>query len=146
MKHGFILLDHTKNGERREIPINATVRATLQSTPRRLDVRYVFYDPATLKQYGDVKKGFNGACRRAGINDFHFHDLRHTFASHLVMAGQDITTVKELLGHKTLAMTLRYSHLAPAHTAKAVELLDSILSEKSTSYLLHSVARQTEEK
>ena len=146
MKHGFILLDHTKNGERREIPINATVRATLQSTPRRLDVRYVFYDPATLKQYGDVKKGFNGACRRAGINDFHFHDLRHTFASHLVMAGQDITTVKELLGHKTLAMTLRYSHLAPAHTAKAVELLDSILSEKSTSYLLHSVARETEEK
>jgi site-specific recombinase XerD len=85
-----------------------------------------------------VKKGFNGACRRAGIEDFHFHDLRHTFAAHLVMGGQDLTTVKGLLGHKTLAMTLRYSHLAPAHKVKAVELLDSILNKTSTSHLLHS--------
>ena len=46
------------------------------------------------------------------------------------MAGQDITTVKELLGHKTLTMTLRYAHLAPSHKVKAVEVLDSILNDK----------------
>jgi integrase len=109
-----VLLEHTKNGERREIPINGTVRAALQGVPQRLHVPYVFHDEETGKRYGDIKKGFSGACRRAGIKDFHFHDLRHTFASHLVMAGQDLTTVKELLGHKTLAMTLTHlPHFSP---------------------------------
>ena len=68
-----------------------------------------------------------------GINDFHFHDLRHTFASHLVMAGVDITTVSRLLGHKSLTMTLRYSHLAPAHMQKAVNIPDNALNEKTIS-------------
>ncbi len=106
LKHGFILLDKTKNGERREIPINDTLKATFQGVTRRLDVSYVFYDYATGKPYQTVKRSFRTACKRAGIRDFRFHDLRHTFASHLVMTGSDITTVKELLGHKTLTMTL----------------------------------------
>ena len=61
--------------------------------------------------------------RKAGIRDFVFHDLRHTFASHLVMAGAEITTVSKLLGHKSLTMTLRYSHLAPTHLTEAVSKL-----------------------
>jgi integrase len=130
LKHGFILLEVTKNGERREIPINDTLRQTLLDLTRRLDVPFVFYDPATGKPYKDVKRSFNTACRRAKIREFRFHDLRHTFASHLVMARQDLTTVKELLGHKTLTMTLRYAHLAPTHKVKAVEVLDSVLNEK----------------
>ena len=140
LKHGFILLeqDDTKNGERREIPVNEAARAALQSVTRRLDVPYVFYDHETGNSYKDVKKGFNGACRRAGIVDFRFHDLRHTFASHLVMNGVDLTTVKELLGHKTLALTLRYAHLAPSHKVKAVDILDNALNENSTSHLLHN--------
>ncbi|MBF0467145.1 MAG: tyrosine-type recombinase/integrase [Nitrospirae bacterium] len=58
------------------------------------------------------------------MKDFHFHDLRHTFASHLVMAGADITTVKELPGHKEIKMTLRYAHLAPSHKVKVVDVLN----------------------
>jgi integrase len=138
LRHGFILLDRTKNGERREIPINETLRISLQGITRRLDVPSVFFDPVTGKPYQDVKRSFNTALRKAGIKDFRFHDLRHTFASHLVMAGVDITTVSKLLGHKSLTMTLRYSHLAPSHMVKAVNVLDGTLNGNSTSHLLHT--------
>jgi integrase len=144
LKHGFILLDNTKNGERREIPINGTLREALlelsqgtKERPRRIDIPYVFYDPSNGKAYKDVKRSFHSACRRAKITNFHFHDSRHTFASHLVMAGIDLTTIKELLGHKHLTMTLRYAHLAPSHKVKAVDILDKALSEKSTAQLEH---------
>ena len=134
LKHGFILLDITKNGERREIPINATLRATLQGITRRLDVPYVFCNPVTGKPYQkDFKKSFHSALRKAKIADFRFHDLRHTFASHLIMAGIDLTTVKELLGHKDIKMTLRYSHLAPAHKASAVDIYDQKMNPKTVN-------------
>jgi len=74
-----------------------------------------------------------------GITEFHFHDLRHTFASHLVMAGVDLTTVSRLLGHKDIKMTLRYSHLAPHHVKKAVEVLDRALAEKTERKFLATV-------
>jgi len=128
LKHGFILLDQTKNGERREVPINQTLRGTLGRIVRRVDVPYVFYDAKTGKRYSNLRRSFESACKRAKIRDFRFHDLRHSFASQLVMAGVDITTVKELLGHKTLTMTLRYAHLAPSHKVKAVEILDRSLT------------------
>jgi len=131
LRHGFILLDKTKNGERREIPINGTLKAVFQGLARRIDIPYVFFDHATGKPYKDVKKSFSTACRKGGIKDFRFHDLRHTFASHLVMAGVDITTVKELLGHKDIKMTLRYAHLAPSHKVKAVDVLDNTLNGKT---------------
>jgi site-specific recombinase XerD len=104
-------------------------------------VSYVFYDPKSGKPYQDVKRSFATACRRAGIKDFHFHDMRHTFASHLVMAGVDLTTVKELLGHKTLTMTLRYAHLAPSHKVKALDILDSNINENSTAQKVHNLKR-----
>ncbi len=167
LRHGFILLDNkTKNGERREIPINDVLRATLQGITRRLDIPYVFHNPDTDKPYGRVDKSFNSALKKAevqqctkceyqkakdtirkemeycprcnsemmvkkGITDFHFHDLRHTFASHLVMAGVDITTVSKLLGHKSLKMTLRYAHLSPAHKVEAVRKIGDLFKRKS---------------
>lgn len=150
LKHGFILLDKTKNGERREIPINQTVRSTLQEMIRRVDTPHVFTDDEGSR-FKNVKKSFKSALTKAGIKDFHFHDLRHTFASHLVMAGIDLTTVKELLGHKTLSMTLRYAHLSPTHKARAVEVLDRTLqdgvspeksSERSTIQKLYNPTKK----
>jgi len=123
LRHGFILLDVTKNGERRQIPITSMLRETLQGIVRRVGVPYVFVD-RDGKRFKDVKTAFHGALRRAGIKDFRFHDLRHTFASHLVMGGVDLATIKDLLGHKDFKMTLRYSHLAPAHKTAALAVLD----------------------
>jgi integrase len=130
LKHVFILLDVTKNGERREIPINRTLRDTLKQVVRHISSPYVFVD-ANGNRYKDIRRSFKSALRKAGIKDFRFHDLRHCFASHLVMAGVDLTTVKELLGHKTLTMTLRYAHLAPSHKVKAVSILEDALGQRS---------------
>ena len=65
----------------------------------------------------------NRALTLANIKDFRWHDLRHTFASKLTMLGANLRTVQQLMGHKTLAMTVRYSHLSSAHQQDAVQLL-----------------------
>ncbi|MCX7794119.1 MAG: site-specific integrase, partial [Thermodesulfovibrionales bacterium] len=123
---GFIYLDRTKNGYRREIPMNESLKALLRKlhSQRRLDTNYVFVNPQTGRRYTEFKRSFAAALKKAGIRDFRFHDLRHTFASQLIMRGADLKTVQELLGHRTLTMTLRYSHLSQAHKKEAVRLLD----------------------
>ena len=104
----------------------------------RLGIPFVFYNPQTGKRYSDIKKAFNRACDKAKITDFRFHDLRHTFASQLLMGGGDLVALKEILGHADIKMTLRYSHLASAHMKKAVNLLDTKLKENSTIQKLYN--------
>lgn len=126
---GFIYLEVTKNGERREIPIDRKLKETLGNIIRRLDVPYVFYDTKTGKPFKEVKRSYSSAVTKAKLKDFHFHDLRHTFASLLVMDGVSIPTLMKLLGHKSMTMTMRYANLSQAHKAKAVEALDRIFSD-----------------
>ncbi len=128
LNHGFILLDTTKNGERKEIPIDDTLQEMFSEMPHSIESIHVFTD-RDGNPYKSIKHSFSTALRKAGIHDFRFHDCRHTFASHLVMAGVDLVSVKDLLGHKSLTMTLRYAHLASGHKRKAVNTLDRLLQK-----------------
>jgi protein MpaA len=111
MEHGFITLDKTKKSERM-IPMNDTLKKALLSIPRRQDVPYVFYNKSTSQPYRNISKSFANALRKSKIKNFHFRDLRHTFATHLIMEGVDIKKVMKFLGHKTIKTTLKYSDLA----------------------------------
>jgi len=123
----------SKNYESRDIPMNDILYETLKTLKEKADQRqeYVFINPKTNKPYDDVKRSFKTALKKAEIEDFTFHDLRHTFASHLVMNGVDLMTVKELLGHKDIKMTMRYSHLSPDHKRIAVKRMENIIKAKS---------------
>ena len=121
IKRNILYLHETKNGEKREVPINEQVKTVLINTLRNPQSEYVFnYND---RRIADIKRSYCTAVKKSGIKDFTFHDLRHTFASHLVMSGVDLNTVRELLGHKSLQMTLRYAHLSAIHKHKAVEVL-----------------------
>ena len=124
-EQGIISILDTKNHERRDIPMNDTVKSILKEMEKKGPYIFSNEDGQTFR---DVRRSFETALRRSGIEDFRFHDLRHTFASNLVMEGVDIMTVKELMGHKDLTMTLRYAHLAPNYKTKAVNILDRIMS------------------
>ena len=119
-----VLAAYAKNGERRSIPMNRELRQVLELLKAKAgESPYVFLN-SLGEPYKLVSTVFDDAVERARIQDFNFHDLRHTFASRLVMAGVDLRTVQILMGHKTINMTLRYAHLAPEHLKKAVEALN----------------------
>jgi integrase len=128
----LIILPVTKNNTVRVLPINETLYRILAEMPQKSG--YVFGN-GNGGHIGDIKHSFTSACRKAGITDFRFHDLRHTYASHLAMRGVHIRALQELLGHKTLAMTQRYSHLAPEQLQNAVKLLDGVIGERQVIIL-----------
>jgi len=76
------------------------------------------------KPIRDIRTAFKNACSRAGIKNLRFHDLRHTFATRLVLKGTDLATVSKLLGHSSITMTMRYSHPTPQSLKSAVTSLD----------------------
>jgi integrase len=123
-----LTIPRSKHGETRHVHLSDTALDILQAAPSRLKSPYVFAS-ATGETPLDARnfyhRVFQPALRVARIENFRWHDLRHTFASRLVMRGADIRSVQELMGHKTLTMTLRYSHLSSAHRIAAVRLLDA---------------------
>jgi len=119
---GFISVINSKNGDSRNIPMNNGLRRNLDRMCSESKHEYIF-SHEDGKPIKSVKQGFWSALRRSGINHCRIYDLRHTFASNLVMEGSDIVTVKELMGHRDINMTMRYSHPSPQHKKEAVSKL-----------------------
>ena len=117
---------YAKTGNTRHIPLNKVARATLQAwKAQQTDTNGYVFATQSGARIKSVRKGWKAILSAAKINDFRWHDLRHHFASKLVMAGVDLNTVRELMGHSSLDMTLRYAHLAPEHKAAAIAQLDN---------------------
>lgn len=122
----FIVVRHTKSKRDRVVPMSGTLYATLQRVPRfDLASPYVFTNPDTKTKY---ERFNNTPWRRlvkdSGIARFRWHDLRHTFGSRLAQAGESIIAIKELMGHSSITVTMRYAHLAPSNLRAAVRALD----------------------
>lgn len=119
-----VIGENAKSVSTRQISLNPVARSTLQqwheqSAPTDL----VFPSPTTGGVFNNIYTAWRNLMKNADIQDFKFHDLRHDFASKLVMLGADLFTVKELLGHKDIATTMIYAHLSPEHKSKAVDML-----------------------
>jgi integrase len=131
----YLEATHTKAAKRRSVPLNRQARETLVSLLRyrsthRTDCPWVIFR-ANRKRIHSVATGFRNACDRAGIEDFRFHDLRHTCAAWLVQAGVPLRQVRDVLGHSTVTMTERYAQLAPDNIRDAVACLDGAPGNKS---------------
>lgn len=133
---GFIRLRQTKNGQGRFVRLNSRALSSLRMLRHQgIGSGRVFFN--------QKPRWFTDAIRDAGIKDFTWHCLRHTFASRLAMAGVDLRTVQELLGHKSITMTMRYSHLSPEHCTKALEkLCASATTTATTGETTQSTAAQ----
>src|SRR5438094_332033 len=124
-----VRIPRSKSGRPHALPLNTTALTTLQAlfNERVPDGAFVFAHTAGRKAgepVRDVKNAFHTALETAGIKDFTWHDLRHTFASWLIMKGASLRAVAELLGHRGLRMVMRYAHLSPAYLSSEVGLLD----------------------
>lgn len=146
LQAGLIHLEgrHTKSGKRRSVPINKAARAAMLSRARFRAEHCPASPWVFCRQHGgrieDARKGFLAACAKAGIEDFRFHDLRHTCAAWLVSVGVPLSEVRDLLGHCSVVMTERYAHLAPERVRSAVAMLDEVIEESRFSHARQEVA------
>lgn len=118
------LLD-TKNGKKRYIPINSEVMNILQQAQKNKTCDYVFVNPLTNTRYADLKNAFPALCKIAQVENFRFHDLRHSAATRMVGAGVDIVMVKDILGHSDIRTTMRYAHAITERSLNAIETLSN---------------------
>lgn len=127
LKRGVITLQQTKNGDRRGLPLTGRVLALVRDLPRRIDTPLLFPSRENPQRPVQVRDAFLHALEVAGIEDFKYHDLRHSAASYLAMNGATLAEIAEILGHRTLAMVKRYSHLSTEHTSRVVARMNDAI-------------------
>jgi len=134
-ENNYIYVENSKNNESRSIPISTFLKITLQKlnkNKRSGEYLFCYHEGKPIEH---IYRSFNTALTISGIKKCRFHDLRHTFATRMVTSGGDIVTAKEILGHKSIIMTQRYSHPSPEHKKKAVNMIsiDTSLDTKEIS-------------
>jgi integrase len=139
LRNGSILIKDTKSGRNRNAVMTSDVKAMLELRARSRGVDSdIVFPSRTGGKTTEVSRAYDRAVERLGFNKgvkdrrqrVVFHTLRHTYASWLVMSGVDLYTVQKLMGHSTMAMTERYSHLAPDHLKKAVSMLEESMKKQ----------------
>ena len=124
LRRRLITVEKTKSGKVRHIPINQVLFQEFLMLKERANTNhYVYLNQKTGKPLQSIKTGFKAACRRASLTDVRLYDARHTFASRLLQRGADIETIRELLGHSDIRMTMRYTCSNEAVKRDAVERL-----------------------
>jgi integrase len=124
----------TKSKQPRVVPLSDRAVAIFVATAPIGPSPYVFTNPRTGQRYRNLRQSFQKACSRAGISDFRWHDLRHTFASWHIQSGTDLYRVSRILGHSTLQMTTRYAHLATKDLHEAVRGVATFMATTSPDY------------
>jgi len=134
-----VSLKRTKNGSARHIPLNSVALAAFKVIAEKNSRKGNVFGPADGSHPVLAHRGWwDAVLQKAGVEDFHWHDCRHHFASKAVMAGVDLRTLQQLLGHRTLQMVVRYSHLSQSHELAAVEkLCTSGLADEQIETLEH---------
>ena len=127
MENCIIHVRDSKSGSPREVPVPRQLLDALTDLQKKHGSEGRVFRNQKGETWRWVRPTFVTACRKAGIEDFRLHDLRHTFASWQVMAGTPLRTLQELLGHKTLAMTMKYAHLAPSHLRATARVMEQFL-------------------
>jgi integrase len=131
MDNRTINFTETKTNRDRSVPMEPIVReALLDLRDQAGDLEYVFTNPDTRTRYTDIKKSFSAACREAGITNFTFHDLRHTFGTRLADAGVDVVKIKELMGHASIVTTMRYIHATDQGKRGAITVLSEYRQQR----------------
>ncbi|MBS0626896.1 MAG: site-specific integrase, partial [Verrucomicrobia bacterium] len=120
-----IFLEKTKNGTRRTLPLTGLAFDLLQEHLQKREFHHNLLFPGRVPNRPlDLRKAWNSALTKANIEDFRFHDLRHSAASYLTMSGSSLVETAAILGHKNLEVTKRYSHLSQKHISTGVERMN----------------------
>lgn len=133
------IVPKSKNGRTRRIVLNSAALQVLRKIklqdvnyhPHAENLTYLFTNPQTQKPYYNFYGAWYKVLDRAGLNNLRFHDLRHTYASHLINQGVSLYEVQTLLGHSSLQMTQRYAHLQPNLLQKHTEIMSEVISRRA---------------
>lgn len=130
-ERSFWRISRTKSGRERHVPLSTAAIALLDTVPRKRYCDWIFANPKTLKPFVSIFYSWDTARKRARLSEVRIHDLRHSFASFLVNAGCSLYEVQKILGHSSVIMTQRYSHLSQDSLLRAASHAGAVVTAQA---------------